>query len=148
MENILRKGEIVCNKQFLLFSQCFLPYMIYIFNFKCTLKYCLQFASIWTSLRYLSSGNRLNEYKVYWQFYYYSHDFSDITYVMQLYHQQIVIVIECQENFEIFLCPHIERSGAYCFTVVCLSIPPSCQSVCLHKLNMKTKHFPITSKLI
>ena len=26
MENIVRKGEIVCNKQFLLFSQCFLPY--------------------------------------------------------------------------------------------------------------------------
>ena len=34
----MRKGEIACNKQFLLFSQCFLPYMVLIFHFKCTLK--------------------------------------------------------------------------------------------------------------
>ena len=27
--NIVRKGEIACNKQFLLFSQCFLPYVFY-----------------------------------------------------------------------------------------------------------------------
>ena len=27
VENIVRKGEIACNKQFLLFSLCFLPYM-------------------------------------------------------------------------------------------------------------------------
>ena len=33
-ENIVRKGEIVCNKQFLLFSQCFLPYMVLIFLFQ------------------------------------------------------------------------------------------------------------------
>ena len=26
LENIVRKGAIACNKQFLLFSQCFLPY--------------------------------------------------------------------------------------------------------------------------
>ena len=44
------KGEIACNKQFLLFSQCFLPYMVLIFHFKCTLKCHLQFISIWTSL--------------------------------------------------------------------------------------------------
>ena len=31
----------------------------------------------------------------------------------------------------LFLCPRIERSGAYFFTIVCLSI-------CLHTLNMKT----------
>ena len=42
-ENIVRKGEIACNKQFLLFSQCFLPYMALIFHFKCTLK-CLYIA--------------------------------------------------------------------------------------------------------
>ena len=30
------KGEIACNKQFLLFSQCFLPYMALIFHFNCT----------------------------------------------------------------------------------------------------------------
>ena len=30
---------------------------------------------------------------------------------------------------------HIERSGVYCFTIVCLSV---CLSVCLHKLNVKT----------
>ena len=30
MENIVRKGEIACNKQFLLFSQCFIH--LYIFS--------------------------------------------------------------------------------------------------------------------
>ena len=44
----MRKGENACNKQFLLFSQCFLPYMAYIFYFKCALKCCVQFVSIWT----------------------------------------------------------------------------------------------------
>ena len=34
MENNVRKGEIACNKQFLLFSQCFLPYVTYIFLFQ------------------------------------------------------------------------------------------------------------------
>ena len=43
VENIERKGEIPCNKQFLLFSLCFLPYMALIFHFKCTLKCRLQF---------------------------------------------------------------------------------------------------------
>ena len=52
VEEIVRKGEIACIKQFLLFSQCFLPYMILIFHFKCTLKCCLQFVSIWTSLKF------------------------------------------------------------------------------------------------
>ena len=59
MENIMRKGEIACNKQFLLFSQCFLRYMALIFHFKCTLKCRLQFVSIWTSLNFWSSGNGL-----------------------------------------------------------------------------------------
>ena len=27
VENVVREGEIACNKQFLLFSQCFLPFM-------------------------------------------------------------------------------------------------------------------------
>ena len=36
VENIVRKGA--CNKQFLLFSQCFLLYMVLIFHFKCTLR--------------------------------------------------------------------------------------------------------------
>ena len=48
----MRKGEIVCDKQFLLFSQCFLPYMVLISHFKCTLKCLLQFVSIWTSLKF------------------------------------------------------------------------------------------------
>ena len=33
VENIVRKGEIACNKQFLLFSQNFLPYVVLIFHF-------------------------------------------------------------------------------------------------------------------
>ena len=37
VENIVRKGEIACNKQFLLFSQCFLLYMILFFLIKCDL---------------------------------------------------------------------------------------------------------------
>ena len=52
VENIVRKGEIACNKQFLLFSQCFLPYKALTFHFKCTLKCCLQFVSSWTSLKF------------------------------------------------------------------------------------------------
>ena len=52
MENIVRKGEIACYKQFLLFSQCFLPYMALIFHFKCTLKCYLEFVSIWNSLKF------------------------------------------------------------------------------------------------
>ena len=37
------KGEMACNNQFLLFSQCFLPYMVLIFYFRYTLKCCLQY---------------------------------------------------------------------------------------------------------
>ena len=37
VENIVTKGEIACSKQFLLFSQSFLPYMALIFRFKFTL---------------------------------------------------------------------------------------------------------------
>ena len=48
----MRKGEIACYKQFLLFSQCFLLYMVLIFHFKCTLKCRLQFVSIWTGLKF------------------------------------------------------------------------------------------------
>ena len=51
-ENIVRKGEIACNKQLLLFSQCFLPYLTFMFHFKCTLKCRLQFVPIWTSLEF------------------------------------------------------------------------------------------------
>ena len=52
VENIVRIGEIACNKQFLLFSQCFVPYIALIFHFKCTSKCRLQFVSIWTSLKF------------------------------------------------------------------------------------------------
>ena len=56
VENIVRKGEIACYKQFLLFSHCFLPYMVLIFYFKCTLKCRLQFVSIWTCLEFCRLG--------------------------------------------------------------------------------------------
>ena len=52
MENIVKKGEIACDKQFLLFSQYFLPYMVLIFHFKCTLQCGLRFVSIWASLKF------------------------------------------------------------------------------------------------
>ena len=63
VKNIVRKGEIACNKHFLLFSQCFLPYMVLIFHFKCTLKFRMQFVPVRTSLKIccLLSGNGLNE---------------------------------------------------------------------------------------
>ena len=32
VKNIVRKGEVACNKQFLLFSQCFLRYMALTFH--------------------------------------------------------------------------------------------------------------------
>ena len=50
--NIVRKGEIACSKQFLLFPLCFLLYMVLILHFKCTSKCRLQFVSIWTSLKF------------------------------------------------------------------------------------------------
>ena len=52
MKNVVRKGEIACNRLFLLFSHCFLSYMVLIFHFKCTLKCHLQFVLIWTSLKF------------------------------------------------------------------------------------------------
>ena len=57
MQNIVRKGEIAYNKQFLLFSQCFPPYMPLYFqmHFKLT-------SGIWFNLdqsKILSSGNGL-----------------------------------------------------------------------------------------
>ena len=56
MENIVRKGEIACNKQFLLFSQCFLLYIVLIFHFKCTLKFCFNL----DQSKILLSSNGLN----------------------------------------------------------------------------------------
>ena len=46
VDNIVRKGKIAYYKQFLLFSQCYLPNKALIFHFKCTLKCCLQSVSI------------------------------------------------------------------------------------------------------
>ena len=64
MENIVRKGEIACSKQFLLFSLCFQPYMALIFHCKCTLKCRLQIVSIWTSLKFcpLVMGYHTNKF--------------------------------------------------------------------------------------
>ena len=55
VENIVRKGEITCNMQFLLFSQCFLPYMALIFHFKMLSAICFNLDQSKT----LSSGNGL-----------------------------------------------------------------------------------------
>ena len=52
VENIVRNREIACIKRFLLFSQCFLLYMVLIYHLNCTLKCCLQLVSIWTSLKF------------------------------------------------------------------------------------------------
>ena len=61
VENIVRKGEIACNKQIspfiTMFSILYDTYVLYlifllIFHSKCTLKCCLQVVSIWTSLKF------------------------------------------------------------------------------------------------
>ena len=52
VENMVRKGEFACYKQFLLFSQCFQAYMAINFHFKCTLKCRLQFVSILNMLTF------------------------------------------------------------------------------------------------
>ena len=72
MENILRKGEIASNKQFLLSSHCILSYAPLIFLFKCTLKCCLQLVSNWTfgnglTLSQTSPGFYLSPVKVFWK---------------------------------------------------------------------------------
>ena len=59
VENIVRKGEIACNKQFLLFSQRFLSYMIHILHLKYSFKCRLRFVSICKISKIVSSGNGL-----------------------------------------------------------------------------------------
>ena len=49
----MRKGEIACDKQFLLFSQCFPHYVTLIFHLKCTLYCSLQFVSISNCLKFV-----------------------------------------------------------------------------------------------
>ena len=63
VENIVRKGEIACNKQFLLFSQHFIPNTVLIFHFKCTLKCRLRFVLNLDQPKILSSGNGLIAHK-------------------------------------------------------------------------------------
>ena len=72
----MKKGEIAWNKQFLLLSRCFLPYMALVFHFKCTSKCRLQFVSIWTSLKFFSSGNKLNQILVTSNFFFFFTTFS------------------------------------------------------------------------
>ena len=55
----MRKGEIACNKQFLLFSQCFLSYMVLIFHFKCTLKLSSAICFNLDKSKIVSSGDGL-----------------------------------------------------------------------------------------
>ena len=59
VENIVRKGEIACNKQFLLFSQCFLPHMALIFHFKTHFKMSCTICFNLDQSKILWSGNGL-----------------------------------------------------------------------------------------
>ena len=59
MENIVRKGEIACNKQFLLFLR-FLFNMLLTLHFECTLKCRLQSIFNLDQCKVLSSGNGLS----------------------------------------------------------------------------------------
>ena len=58
MENNVRKGEIVCNEQFLLFSKCSLPYTVLVFNSKYTLE-CSVICFNLDQSKILLSGNGL-----------------------------------------------------------------------------------------
>ena len=58
--NIVRKGEIACNKQFLLFSQCFLPYMVLIYHLKIHFKTSSAICFNLDQSKILSSGNGLS----------------------------------------------------------------------------------------
>ena len=64
VENFVTKGEIACNKQFLLFSQYFLPYMALIFHFKCIFKMSSAICFNLDQSKILSSGNGLNDRSV------------------------------------------------------------------------------------
>ena len=55
------KGEIAGNKQFLLFSPCFLPYIVLIFHFRCTLKCCLAMCFNLDQSKILLSDNGLSQ---------------------------------------------------------------------------------------
>ena len=71
MGNIVRKGEIACNKQFLLFSQCFLPYMALIFHFKnilkCRLRICFTIQGpMWLNGKVFDLSSRGPEFEPHW----------------------------------------------------------------------------------
>ena len=53
LENIVRKGEIAPNKQFLLFSHCFLPIRRSLHHFHQVQKCHLQTLSVWKSLEFV-----------------------------------------------------------------------------------------------
>ena len=54
LENIVGKGENAGNQHFLLFLQCFLPFLKQISSFQFHLICCLQMLSIWTSQKFYS----------------------------------------------------------------------------------------------
>ena len=53
----MRKGEIACNRQFLLFSECFLSYMVLNFPFYMHFKICFNL----DQSKILRSGNGLSK---------------------------------------------------------------------------------------
>ena len=56
---MVKKGEIACDMQFLLCSQCFLPYMVLIFHFKCSFEMLSAICFNLDQSKILSSGNGL-----------------------------------------------------------------------------------------
>ena len=61
-ENIVGKGEIALNEQFLLFPQCFLPYVALIFSFEMHFKMSSAICFNLDQSKILSSGNELIHY--------------------------------------------------------------------------------------
>ena len=52
-ENLVGKGEIACNGQFLLFPQCFIPVWRTVCHFHQIWNCCLQTLSVWKSLKFV-----------------------------------------------------------------------------------------------
>ena len=58
-ENIVRKGENAGDQHFLLFPQCFLPFLIHISIFESHLFCHLQMLSVWAYPKFFSFGKEL-----------------------------------------------------------------------------------------
>ena len=134
--NTVGKGEIALNEQFLLFLQCFLPIRRTFCHFHKILNCCLQTLSVWKSLKFLIWERVHNpETESFWKHYGKRRNAGSQHFLLfpqcsTLSKAEIIIfaTLNLSSAFalnlatSIFLYPRIKKSGAYCFTVVRLSV--------------------------